>query len=636
MDTNMKDEWAEGTPLEAVTDSTSAEQQKTALASHGPVISLIRGVDAAAEIPIVATEHQGDFESMAISRVPTEEVSAQISSIAQATMETNVVENAPNRTATRAENNTRVSPPAISESTQNDGIQLEKTELPTQDDMPMDTSTNSQAQELEDRNGEAEFETDSSPYTSSSSESDSSDDESDDEFASLDPAEQARRLMEDDVGSDGEGGNKASSNRQPRTLHEQADEVVEVPNVTITPEMKIEELGNVQSVVDNLILVKAKTSGEYQVLEYGSVLCLENKTVIGIVAETLGRVQEPLYCVRFTNAAKISDLCISKGSTIYYLPSHSTFVFTKALQGIKGSDASNIHDEEAGADEIEFSDDEAEAEYKKNLKQKKQAKRAERGGPGGGFSQGRQRDLYRHQGHQAISDSPALSYDDKGNNGELYTPLSRPADLSDMLGAGPVSTEFPQEGYSRASHRGHSRGGRGRGRGDWRGRGDRRGGFHERPTNSVRQYPSLPPTPTFPTPIAPQVSNLGNSWTSQQSFLPNAQGTSPSQYSPHLQYQNSFPQSPSYGQQQASFNTPSNQAPLPGLGMPYHPQQYQPQITPSFAQLSQSSTIPPLPAGAYVNPAFFANQQQALSQAAYSPQSPQEQAQTHQNLKRQN
>lgn len=40
------------------------------------------------------------------------------------------------------------------------------------------------------------------------------------------------------------------------------------------------------------------------------------------------------------------------------------------LKRLKGSDASNVHDEEPGEDEIEFSDDEAEAVHRSRLKQK--------------------------------------------------------------------------------------------------------------------------------------------------------------------------------------------------------------------------------------------------------------------------
>lgn len=46
----------------------------------------------------------------------------------------------------------------------------------------------------------------------------------------------------------------------------------------------------------------------------------------------------------------------------------ATFVFTRELRAIKGSDASNVWDEEVGAGEIEFSDDEQEQEYKRAQK----------------------------------------------------------------------------------------------------------------------------------------------------------------------------------------------------------------------------------------------------------------------------
>lgn len=45
-------------------------------------------------------------------------------------------------------------------------------------------------------------------------------------------------------------------------------------------------------------------------------------------------------------------------------------MFVNQIKAFKGSDASNVHDEEVGDDEIEFSDDEKEAEYKSRLKRK--------------------------------------------------------------------------------------------------------------------------------------------------------------------------------------------------------------------------------------------------------------------------
>ena len=52
------------------------------------------------------------------------------------------------------------------------------------------------------------------------------------------------------------------------------------------------------------------------------------------------------------------------------MPSRSNFVFLSHLKRLKGSDASNAHDEEPGEDELEFSDDEAEREHKRALKAK--------------------------------------------------------------------------------------------------------------------------------------------------------------------------------------------------------------------------------------------------------------------------
>lgn len=253
--------------------------------------------------------------------------------------------------------------------------------------------TSEETVEANKPNEEAEFEIDSSPLVSSSSDvssdTSSSDDDSDaEDYEMLDPVEAARRLMAEDGGSDddkpGKGGKGISGG--PRTTNEKPDEVVPKPNVTITPDMHIEELGQVENLIDNLALIKANTSGEYQVLEAGSVLCLENRSVIGVVAETLGRVQQPYYSVRFTNAAAMVEDGITPQIKIFYVKQFSSTVFTQRLKAYKGSDASNLHDEEIGDDEIEFSDDEAEAEHKRHVKLQRQAKRGGRRDRTEGFS----------------------------------------------------------------------------------------------------------------------------------------------------------------------------------------------------------------------------------------------------------
>ncbi|EGD86879.1 hypothetical protein H112_05390 [Trichophyton rubrum D6] len=330
-----------------------------------------------------------------------------------------------------------------------------------------------------------EWEVDSSPYESSSesstdSDSSDSDEDDDDDYELLDPEEQARLLMAAEGGSDDEGGDSGRAViTEVRTANEKPDEIVPLPDITITPEMKVEMLGNVESIVDNVVLVRANISGEYQVLETGSVLCSVNLKVIGVVSETLGRVQQPLYTVRFPNAEAVKEAGLEKETPVFYVVDHSTFVFTQPLRGLKGSDASNLHDEEVGDDQIEFSDDEAEAEYKRQLKLKRQGKREgklERGGGNRGKGPSHPPSNLRHS---------ELNYDDNGtsndNNAEhgWYRRLARPQDLHEMMGGeAPMEMPHTPDKYGERPFRG----GRGRGRGKSHDRGSRggRGGRGDR------------------------------------------------------------------------------------------------------------------------------------------------------------
>ena len=453
-----------------------------------------------------------------------------------------------------------------------------------------------------------EWEVDSSPIESSSEDSsseDSSSDESEDgdnAYKLLSPEEQARILMEGDGGSDDEGGDKGAkgSGGQLRTKNEVPEEVIPKPNVTITQEMPIEELGAVEGIVENTVLIKAKTSGEYKVLDSGSVLCLDDRSIIGVVSETIGRVQQPLYSVRFTNTEEIVEAGLSVGSMVFYSEQHSTYVFTQALKSFKGSDASNLHDEEVGDEEIEFSDDEAELEHKRRLKQKKIERRG-----GKQQSSGSSRTHPLQQQHTPGYSNGGISYDDAEDDGP-YKPLSRPAGYADSVGRG----EAPQEGtYSRGpdgspervrengnthnhrreQFRGRGRGDRGRGRGD-RGRG--RGGYQDRRGGGGGF--SLPPQ-----------GRTNGGYTPPQ----------PSGFGPPL-YQNA--QSPTTGAPPNHYNNPLHQ--------PYSPHQPQLPIWPQFPPQPQPAyqqqpyqqpfpspqsgwpnmpSAPPLPSGAFINPAFF-------------------------------
>ena len=529
---------------------------------------------------------------------------------------------------------------------------------------------------LQEKNGDrtsevdAEFELDSSPLQSSSSsistDSSSSGESDDEEYELLDPTEQALRLMQEDGGSDDDSksGPRGPSG-PPRTLNEKPDEVVPKPNVTITNDMKVEELGAVENLVENIVLVKAKTSGEYQVLEFGSVLCLADKTVIGVVAETLGRVQQPYYSVRFTNAAAISEAGISKGTPIFYVEQHSAPVFTQPLKAFKGSDASNLHDEEVGDDAIEFSDDEAEAEYKKKLKLTNKAKRDIRQGPRDGFSRALPHGANQHRqrsGDHALgrNGNSAINYDDHESGEELYTPLARPSNLHEIMGPreAPVEDQNVHYRTDRGNRGGRGRGERGRRRGD-RGGGPRaheggRIGFNTHSHNRhdrrhVNREPDAnfdqqlegrdfhPPayeslhTPGFPPPqpssplFPPYSQPSAGSTVFPSAFQPPppiiTQNNHPNQNTDAYQQQ-PYAHSPSYPAQPPTYSSQPPAYPAQPQS-PYHPFNYQhhqnppqrflptnphhhhtlPTAYPSY----QPQPPPPaaIPPGTFINPAFF-------------------------------
>ncbi|KAH8698594.1 Gar1/Naf1 RNA binding region-domain-containing protein [Talaromyces proteolyticus] len=441
--------------------------------------------------------------------------------------------------------------------------------------MEIEGTENRQTETIEKEH--PEWEVDSSPYESSTDSStdssDDSDDEDDEDYPILSAEETARILMQAEGGSDDEGEGKPGAGNQIRSAHEEREEVAPIPDITVSPDMKIVMLGHVETIVENIVLIKASLFNEIQVLEPNSLLCLHDRTVIGVVADTFGRVEEPLYTIRFADPEKIKEFDLTPATPVYYVEGHSTYVFTQTLKNMKGSDASNFHDEEVGEDEIEFSDDEAEAEYKRRLKQKKRERRegqADRGGFGG---KGR-KDL---PGPSRLRQSE-LNYDDEDRATEDgYTPLARPKDYHEMMGHQEAPVEGPQSFRGRGNFRGRGRGARGFDRGSGRG-GRGRGGWD----SSGRGYRLD--------------SSRESSSTLQPNFSPQPSGSSAFQYPqhPYAQQFQQAPQNPAFGQ-------------ILPQAMPQYPFQM-----PSL----QQNPFPQFGLGAHINPTFFANLQQQLQQGA--------------------
>ncbi|KAI0022460.1 Gar1/Naf1 RNA binding region-domain-containing protein [Xylariomycetidae sp. FL0641] len=439
-------------------------------------------------------------------------------------------------------------------------------------------------QQAEGEEEHPEWEEDSSPYESSSDSSDDSDDsdESDDDqnYAAMGIEETARMLMEAEGGSDDEGDGKArgkESGGTLRTKNELPEEVIPKPDVTITPEMEIVELGTVEHIVEgNTIVVKANTTGEYQVVDIGSVLCLEDRTVVAAVADVIASVIRPFYTARFTNEDEINALGLHPGTKVFYPPAHAVFGFTQALRGDKGTDASNWHDEEVGEDEVEFSDDEKEAEYKRMKKGKKRGGRDGRDGNG-------------NRGGRTETSSAAppseLKYDDDDDDEGPYKKLTRPVGFGQ--GQAPAADSYHSRYQSNASGprggRGDFRGRGGRGRFGRGNRGGSRGGYSLPPRpqqggNDYQQQPAAPQHQQYP-PGQQTVPQFGN-----QAYPPPPQSFNPAT----AQQQNGTAQFP--------FAWPQNF--MPGMVPP---------PPPPFGGQGQQGA-----AGTYYNPAFFAAIQQHM------------------------
>ncbi|KAK3939053.1 Gar1/Naf1 RNA binding region-domain-containing protein [Diplogelasinospora grovesii] len=538
------------------------------------------------------------------------------------------------------------------------------------------------AQQQENGNGgeaeHPEWEVDSSPYESSSesSSSDSSDDDSEDEggYPLLGIEETARMLMAADADVDGMNRTGKGAAASVRTKNEMPEEILPKPDVIITPEMKIEPLGVVEFIVENTVVIKSKTPGETQVLNMGSVLCREDRTVIGQLAEIIGNVRTPMYTVGFASPEDIIELGLSVGTEVFYSVEHAQYVFTEALREVKGSDASNLHDEEVAPDEMEFSDDEKEIEYRRQLKAKR---RAGKGGRGGREQNSQPHPLSKAESATGNPNNN-LNYDEDDDG--PYKPLARPPGFGQGTPSSlPSLPPKPETGFSppRGGHN-HGHGHRGShrgGRGDFRGRGnrDRGGGYRggdrqhggyrggrggSRPPFGGYDGASSPPKPySHPQPPLPQNAHFPPPPYGAKPPGPPAPVPTPGQW-PAVPPAGLYPPPPvpyarPQSQPHVSPPPPPPQSHLPPTSsfnfnyQAYHQnqgQQYQypqpphhqvaQQHQPAHTHYPQAPVPPPAwpgvagqpppPAGAYVNPTFFGGLQQHAQQAHTQPPQPQQ------------
>ncbi|CEG37209.1 Uncharacterized conserved protein [Plasmopara halstedii] len=136
--------------------------------------------------------------------------------------------------------------------------------------------------------------------------------------------------------------------------------------VELTVSCPIEQCGIILNVSVSRLMMTVKSNPNTKPLDEGSVLCLEDRTVLGCVDEVFGPVLMPMYLIRFKSADKIPKT-MSVNTAVFFAKEHTTYIVPDKIKD-KGTDASNIFDEEAN--EIEFSDDEAEAAAKRSIRKR--------------------------------------------------------------------------------------------------------------------------------------------------------------------------------------------------------------------------------------------------------------------------
>ncbi|TIB09518.1 hypothetical protein E3P89_03186 [Wallemia ichthyophaga] len=127
------------------------------------------------------------------------------------------------------------------------------------------------------------------------------------------------------------------------------------------------KVGHLHSLIENTLVIQSSVSGKDKTLDQGTLLCLHDGKLLGEIFETFGSVDAPVHSVLIEDGAVDRNL-VTHNDHVFYAPQHATIIDTRSLYQVKGSDASNLYDEELPDWQQEHSDDEAEQSAKKEKK----------------------------------------------------------------------------------------------------------------------------------------------------------------------------------------------------------------------------------------------------------------------------
>nr|OQO28333.1 hypothetical protein B0A51_04052 [Rachicladosporium sp. CCFEE 5018] len=313
---------------------------------------------------------------------------------------------------------------------------------------------------------------------SSDSDSDSDSEASDAEAGSAMTHEEMAKMLMREEGEDGD----RSGGGPPRTANEKAEVIPPKPQINITEDTKVTLLGQVMHTAESRLVIAGTPGMAFdKIPSIEAPLCNAARKVIGAINDVMGTTANPFFLI-IISEDELDTLGLQPGAQIFSVDAHTTFENVAEMKAKKYTDASNINDEEAGDDELEFSDDEVEQEYKRMNKASKKdgkgklsredftrnvgpagpdgyANRRGRGGRGprnrgndrggrggrGGYDNNRYDDGGFRRYAPSSDDVPTWNHDVNygDENGrptsppaDGYTPLKRPDNLSEMMRTG--------------------------------------------------------------------------------------------------------------------------------------------------------------------------------------------------------
>ncbi|KAK7263623.1 hypothetical protein RJT34_31216 [Clitoria ternatea] len=237
-------------------------------------------------------------------------------------------------------------------------------------------------------------------------------------------------MVDDDV-DDVDGGDDVA--REPIRSKNEIQDLPPVPPVhaTLEPHHQMLPVGIVTSTLGAQVIVEGVE--KHDPLNEGSILWLtESQKPLGLIDEIFGPVKNPFYIVRYNSESEV-PAGIHGGTLISFVPEFAGHVLNNKDLYKKGYDASGAYDEEL-SDEVEFSDDEKEAEYKRMQRTTKRGINDQNPG-----KKKNNRKKVSPNTHVAptIPDTPAAPFHDNGN----HPPFSSIGQC--LLGAATPAPPFP-------------------------------------------------------------------------------------------------------------------------------------------------------------------------------------------------